>query len=668
MKISLKVKLVSMFFIFISLSLLALGIFSYITTSNSMQQITEQELRELTLSTAESITQTVNSLNRYVQFLSNNQQIAEAAAGNNEVNHEVYKYLSKLHQENSDLIDMFIITDTACKGIVSSEKENSNLDLSDRDYVKKALEGSPAESEIIFSKTDNIPIITIAYPLKIDNKVVGTIIGSIKFENISKHASKVEVGENGYAYMIDRNGLLLYHPESEKILYENMSNTTIPELKALVEKMKLGETDEGYYTYEGTKKYVRFTPANEWVVAVTADYNEYMAPAIAIKRNTIIITITALVISMLFAYFLSNKNIIKPIIKLEELMTKAGEGDLTVQSNITTNDEIQALGDHFDKMINSQSNIINHVRKGAEDLTASSEEIAASAQEISASTEQISSSVHQVASGAERQNSSIIETSEVLVQLSSLIQIAQSKAHTTRSNSEHTMDAAQSGRQKIKETVDTIGNINDVTTETAEILKVLNGLSEKVSGIISTINNISNQTNLLALNASIEAARAGEHGKGFNVVADEVRKLSEQTSIEANEISSLVNEMVYQINKAVESMNVGKKVVENGVVVANETDEAFIQIINAVEQIVEDIEQIVDVTKDEVASSEKIVELIDMVASVTEDTASSSQEVAAATDQQTSIIQNFAASSEETSAMANNLSSLVEKFKIRGDY
>lgn len=664
MKTSLKTKLVLMFLIFISLSSIALGTISYIMTSNSIQHMTEQELRELTMQTSESIDQAMDSVSKYVLLLSHNEDLAKYASGNNEEKIQAFKYLSKVQKENSDHIEKLILTDLSGKGIVSSDDINYNVNLSDRKHVQSALKDTKGISDVLISKVSNKPIVAIAYPLKIDNKTVGTIVGTIDFENISKYVSNVKIGEKGYAYMIDRNGYFAYHPEGQEKLEENIGDTDNAELKELVAKMKAGETDKGYYTYKGIRKFVSFTPVNNWVVALTADYNEYMAPAIAIRKNTILIAVASIIISMILAYFFSTKNIINPIKNLEELMIKAGDGDLTVRSEINTKDEIQTLGEYFNTMIEHQSNIISHVRKGSEELAAASEEMAASSEEISASTEQIASNTQVVASNAENQDALVVETSTVLVQLSSLIQIAQSGANTAKDNSHNTMDAAKEGRINVKSTVEAIENISKVSSETEEILKVLNELSNKVSGIINTINNISDQTNLLALNAAIEAARAGEHGKGFTVVADEVRKLSEQTSIEANEISSLINEMVVQINNAVKSMNSGKQTVENGVIVAKETDNSFVRIIDAVQQIVKDIERIVDVTKDEVASSDQIVKLIDSVATITETTASNSQQVAAATQEQSSIIQNLASTSEETSAMANSLNDLVEKFKI----
>lgn len=664
MKISLKTKLILMFFIFISVPITILGVMSSSMTSSSMQNTTEEELRELTQDTADIVELTIDSVENYVQVLSHNEDLARVAAGDDELKKDVFEYLSQIQEESSDEIDKLVITDRLGKGVLSNDNKNYNYDLSDREYVQITLNGSVGISDVIFSKDTNKPEVSIAYPLMLDNKIVGTIIGDISFENIVKHVSQVKVGKSGYAYMINKDGVIVYHQDSNKVLKENLGDIDNSELKALVNKMKSGETGEGYYTTEGVKKFVRFTPVDKWSIAVTANYDEYMCAAIEIKKDTIVIGLLSVVIAMALAYLITTKNIIKPIKNLEELMTKAGDGDLTVSAVITTGDEIQVLGENFNEMIEHQSNIISNVRKGSEELAAASEEISASTEEISSSTEEVASNIQHVAADAERQNTSIVETSEVLVQLSSLVQIAQNRALTAQNNSHHSMNTAHQGRVKIKETVEAIENINKVSSQTADILKAVNELSIKVSGIISTINDISSQTNLLALNAAIEAARAGEHGKGFTIVADEVRKLSEQTNIGANEISSLINEMVIEIDKAVESMDSSKHVVENGVIVANETDEAFISIIDAVGQITKDIEQIVDVTKDEVASSDQILKLIDSVATITETTTAKSQEVSAAAEEQASVIENLAASSEQTSAMANSLNSLVEKFII----
>lgn len=665
MKISLKAKLLIMFFLFISVPLTMLGWVSIQKTSSSMQAITEQTINEVISGTAKNMNEDIEAVDRDVSILSKNPSFTNLVIGIEASRVDVFNYLNSVQKENSKLIETLIVTDANGKAVTTNESQNTNTDFSDREYVQETLKGNNSISKsILISKVTGNPIIAIAHPLKISDKVVGTVIAVISFNELAKNVLEVKIGKTGYAYMINKDGLIISHPAQDKVFKENLSDTSSTELKAVVEKMKTGTAGTGYYTYESIKKYVQFIPVGNWVLAVTEPYDEIMEVPNSIRNYTIVFTSIVLILSIIIVYFMATRSIINPIKQLEKLMDKAGLGDLTVRADIKTKDELQNLGESFNDMIKHQSEIITHVRISAEELAASSEEISASTEEISASTEVVTANMQEVDESLQNQNKMILETSEVLVQLSSLVQIAQNKASTTKNNSNHTMDVAKTGRIKVKETVLAINNINKASTETEVALNSLEELSSKIVGIISTINGISEQTNLLALNAAIEAARAGEHGRGFSVVAEEVRKLSEQSSVGAKEITLLVNNMVGEIRRAVETMNNGKEAVDTGVVVVNETDKAFIDIINSVEQIVNDIEQIVEVTKDEVANSDKIIKLIDSVATTTENTARNGHEVAVTAEEQCSMILNITESSQVTSSMAMNLNALVEKFIV----
>jgi len=665
MKISLKTKLMLLIFIFITVPLAILGISSYINTSNTIEATTNNNLKTLSEETSKLINEKINSMDRITYMISLNGNLAKIAAGDLATRTDSYNYLKLLQSENSGTIESLIVTNLSGKSVMSNLSQTFDTDYSDREYVQSALKGTKSMSmSVLHSKTSDKNIFGIAYPLKLNNKIVGTVMCVMPFDVITSIITKLKVGSNGYLYMIDKDGLIISHPKTEKVLKDNASTNASNELKALIVKMRAGESGGGTYTYEGISKYVRFAPAGNWVVAITADQKDLMAPVYAIRNNTLVIAITSLIVVMVLVFFFITKNIINPIKKLEILMVKAGNGDLTVISDIKTKDEIEVLGESFNEMIKNQSHIINNVRKGSEELTAASEEIAAATTDLSSSTEIITGNIQEVADSLHVQGTLTVETSEVLVQLSSLVQIARNKAVTAKTNSEESTIAARTGRINVEETAKAIANINNASNETEKILKVLDNLSKKVSGITGTINGISEQTNLLALNAAIEAARAGEHGKGFSVVADEVRKLSEQTNLGSKEISVLVNEMAVQINNAVKSMNSSKVAVENGIRVSAQTDKSFVRIIESVEQISKDIIQIVDLTNDEVASSDKIVELIDGISTIIETSERNGEEVAASAHEQSSQLENIAASAEETSAMAVQLNLMVEKFII----
>lgn len=661
-KVSLKFKLIIMFFLLVSIPLVSLGVYSYKMSSNSIQSMSEQSMSELVKKTAENITESMNNARTIVSMASTNENLAKAANGDTSVNGQAFQFLSRIQTQNASLIDLIIITDSSGKGIIDNEEQSIDRDYSDRNYVQDALKGNLGQSEVTISKKKSIPVVAFAAPLKSGDTIVGTVICTIKLDSINKYLSEVKVGNAGYAFMIDKDERLIYHPVKENFL-KNLSDPTSKDLKAFVAAMKSGKLGEGFYTYDGIYKYACYAPVGDWFLAITAEYQDYMSAALEIRTNTIVVISAALIIAMLLALLFVSGNIIKPIKKLEELMLKAGDGDLTVRSDIRTKDEIQVLGYYFNIMIEHLVEIIRNVVKGSEDLAESSENISASAQEISASTEEITNNIEEVAANAEKQNFSIVETSEVLLQLSSLIQMAQVKALTADKNSRSALETAQQGRIKINETVSAIENIDKVSETTGNVLTALNSLSKEVIGIIDTMNSISSQINLLALNAAIEAARAGEAGRGFSVVADEIRTLSEQTSVGAKDIASLIKKMVQQIEEAVGSTSANKMAVEKGVVTVKETDEFFLGIIEAVDQIAKDILHIVDVTKDEVASSDQILKLIDTVATITETTASNSEEVASASGELASAVQTVAAHAEETSSMAVNFNQLVEKFK-----
>lgn len=668
MKLSLRKKLTLVFVVLIAVPMTVSGFISYYNSSNSLQSAIEHEMKTTAVDTADLINNELESVKNYITMASQNSLYADVLAcrgENKELDKEAYMSLASIYKDSSVKLDSLALVDSSGKGVVDNEGISSKIDISSRDYFKTALSGIIAVSDVLTSQITGNTVITVSCPIKHDNSVIGELIATVKFGEISEYASKVKVGSSGYAYMIDKNGLFVYHPDSQKILKENADNTNNGELKSLIQKMKKSENGEGFYTYDGEKKFMAFAAAGNWSLAVTASYNEYMKPAFTIRSTTIILTSVFVIVAVIIAYLFSTKSVISPIKRLEKLMVLAGHGDLSVDADIKTGDELQVLAESFNKMLREQEQIVRKVRAGSDNLAAASEELASSSQEISAASEEIASSIQQVAAGSEEQNNSVVTASEVLVQLSSLVQLAQVKASDANKNADNTKTAAESGRNKIGEAEKAMNIINSSTDETANILKTVSSLSEKVRTIIDMINAIAGQTNLLALNAAIEAARAGEHGKGFTVVAEEVRKLAEQTNAGAGEISSLIGQMVCNIEKAVLSMDNAISAVNNGVVVVKDTDTALVSIIDAVDDIADEVKEIVDLTKDEVATSDQIIKLIDTIGTISETNSSNSENVASAAEEQTAGVENLAATAEEVSTMAEELESMVTRFKVR---
>ncbi len=662
---SLKAKLLIIMFFVIITPLAILGITSLVRFSNTIEEEVYSKLDDLVSLNVEVIKGELDAAHLIGSLLSQNNELVNFVTGDKTLKESVYTSLVDNQANQSEIIEMIIVTDSKGVSLTASNDKNSTIDVSDRAYVQEALAGNPGQSDVIISRATNVPVIAIAYPIKQGSRVVGTVISTIKFENLSKHSKAIKIFEGGYSFMFDQTGLLLSYPKPEDEFTKNLTEFGIPAVDKMLVDIQNGKGGEQFYTYNGVDKYVRYEVIGKLGFAITANYDDYMATTLRIRFLLIIIMAVSLIVALAISYVFVTRNVTSPLAKLSNLMIQAGEGDLTVSSDIRTKDEIQKIGDAFNLMIAHQSDIVHKVKNGASEVAKSSDDIASSTNDVSETSQNVAKAIQEVAENSSKQSHSIIETTETILQLSSLIQMAKLDAITSDKNTDITLNIVSEGRKSVETTIRSISDIKSLTDKTSNDLKELESLSVEIKGIIGTINAIATQTNMLALNASIEAARAGEHGRGFAVVAEEVRKLAEQSGVESDGITKVVIEMVRKIENAVQSMTESKQAVESGVVKAEDTDVAFLKIAESIGLVSKDVKRIVEITDDEVSSSEVILNLIDTVSSLSESNSANAQEVAASVEEQTALLESIAAGSQELTAMANDLNHLVEKFKVR---
>lgn len=131
---------------------------------------------------------------------------------------------------------------------------------------------------------------------------------------------------------------------------------------------------------------------------------------------------------------------------------------------------------------------------------------------------------------------------------------------------EDTIESLLRSSKSLSKTINEVGSqINKSTIFTknageeiqaaSKNITLLNQSSLEINEIISLITEIAEQTNLLALNATIEAVRAGEYGKSFSVVAAEVKNLAKKTMESSNKIVNQVSLTQDYIDVTVQSIN-----------------------------------------------------------------------------------------------------------------
>ena len=397
------------------------------------------------------------------------------------------------------------------------------------------------------------------------------------------------------------------------------------------------------------------------------DISQAMKANIASGDKTIMMVIVtsiiSLVVGVLIGIFVA-RGITRPVKEMQELMRKMSKGDLTVRGKINSKDEIGEMVSEFNDMAKEQNRIMSVVRGSSDELAAAAQQMAASSEEVTSTTEEVATNMTHLAANTVHGKEAVVKTSKVLVQLSSLIQIAKERAVTAQSNSALALEAAKQGESTVKETIRRMDNISEQTGLTEKCINDLDEYSKKIELITDTITNLAGQTNLLALNAAIEAARAGEAGRGFAVVAEEVRKLAEQSNQGAEEVAGLIRKVSESTAAAVAATQQSRTEVQQGVSLVKDAGAALGKIVESVTETVAGADRILDITTSEVATSEQIVALIEDIADINDNNAANAEEVAAAAEEMSATMHTVASGAGETAAKGSELKELVEKFKL----
>lgn len=259
-------------------------------------------------------------------------------------------------------------------------------------------------------------------------------------------------------------------------------------------------------------------------------------------RMVILISMVVSVLVTIISAVLQIRGITRPLkqVNRQLLEIAEGEGDLTRELTVKTNDEIADLAASFNRMNEQLRNLIGQVAFGSEQVASTAEQLNAGAEQTTQATEHIATTIQEVASGTERQVVGIEESMEAVSDLSQGVKQIAINAHQVSSSAEETSRLADQGNESIQQAIRQMQKIDGSISGLATEINQLGASSTEIGQIIEVITSIAAQTNLLALNAAIEAARAGEHGRGFSVVADEVRKLAEQSVNSAQQITGLI--------------------------------------------------------------------------------------------------------------------------------
>ena len=454
--------------------------------------------------------------------------------------------------------------------------------------------------------------------------------------------------------LLSETGTILYHPQND-LIQKNINEAGISQ--NVIDALASGKNEFLNYKTNGAKKYGSLQHAGEtgYIALSSMPMMEYYEILVGmVVALMIVFAVGILLIAVRIKK--SAKNLTQPILELNQTAQKLAAGDLDVDLQITSENEIGELGESIQKTVSRLKEYIVYIDETAEVLERISagklsihlkNEYVGEFQKIKTALLSISDSMNQVMVGINDSSEQVsvganelATASQILaegaeIQASSIEQITATTTTVAEQVENSRAEAAASAKataQAAKIIEQNQENMKQMMTAMDEIHKT----SQKVVGIIQTIEDIASQTNLLSLNASIEAARAGEAGKGFAVVADEIGKLALESSKAASTTKELIEISMEEINK--------------GNAIAVNTMNSLQNSVNAVDEVNKMIQESAETAAVQAENMKQLLAGIEEISHGIQDNSAASQETSA--------------TSEELASQAEILNKMVQKFEL----
>lgn len=568
--------------------------------------------------------------------------------------------VKRMAESFSDLRDIGVV-DGSGRVVAHSNLNFIGSALGERGYIKAAMNDRP-EPFTIISKANGKLSSALGLPVKSGDKIVGAVYATMALEKLAAATTdNVRIGDTGISFVYDKNGILLMHPDKKLVGGNNSGQAWLRHML---------DSPAGGYSYEvnGVAKVARFehVPMVDWLVAVSADRDDILAPVASMFRNSLLVCAIAMLLIGCIIVVVA-RGISRGLGSTAALVDKIAHGNLELDAAeeaslgrvAARKDEIGVLGRGTREMLLGLKRLFAQSEQKTKEAEAAAGKAVKAIQEseearkeaerargegiheavtqlenvvevLGSASEELSAQIEESRKGSGHQASRMAETATAMEEMNATVLEVSRSASAAAGVASATRQKAEAGEKVVEQVVSGIHKVRERSMTLKHGMTQLSESAQSIGEIMSVIADIADQTNLLALNAAIEAARAGEAGRGFAVVADEVRKLAEKTMAATSRVDEAIRNIQGSAAKSRDDVDSAVGAIEEATACANQSGEALTEIVSMADQTADQVRAIAAASEEQSAASEEINRSISEVNNIAVETASAMDESARA--------------------------------------
>lgn len=338
-----------LFILIACIPILGLGTISLISISNSHQKNISELEHQTLLNSSENVSLFFNTI---IETLSTNFDTLDTSQLTEATTSWQQSYAKKFVEDNNAFLEVSFVN-LQGKEIAKYSKiyKNTNLlYLSELPLFKQALKGEIGVSDVHITQKGQT--VTIAVPSVVNGAIFNVVMAEVNLSSLITTLGKVKLGNTGYITIFDAKGTLIGSKNTESLSPPNFSSWDRLSLVLGGKEFNSLSPEDRYISPISSIPVVSSAiriPNLNWALLVEWPLVESNS-IIEQFRNTILITIfISIVLVLLLASFIAYRLVI-PIKLLQNATREIEKGNFEQQISITTNNELEELGESFNTM------------------------------------------------------------------------------------------------------------------------------------------------------------------------------------------------------------------------------------------------------------------------------------------------------------------------------